>query len=153
MRRAARRSGFTVVELMIAIVIVGIVAATTTPRLFSDRAFVERGYYEELVAALRYAQRLAIASGCGVQLEVTAAGYVARRAQAGSGCAGADADRAARDEVPVFGGRSPAGIETSPHLTVAFDSHGRADVVRDRVIRVGSFALTVQAETGAVLAQ
>lgn len=148
------RSGFTVVELTMAIVILGIVAATTTPRLFSDRAFVERGYYEELVAALKYAQRLAIASGCGVQLQVTAEGYVARREQTGSGgCGGADAGRSASAPLQVFAGRSPTGVETSPQVTIGFDARGRADLARDQVIRVGSFALAVQADTGAVHAQ
>ena len=55
-------------ELVVVIVILGIVAAFAAPRFFDDRTFLQRGYYEELAAALKYSQKLAVASGCPVRV-------------------------------------------------------------------------------------
>jgi MSHA pilin protein MshC len=56
-----RESGFTIVELVAVMVIVGIVAAISAPRFVGIDAFDARGSYGTLTAALRYAQKTAIA--------------------------------------------------------------------------------------------
>src|SRR5262245_59021419 len=78
-------AGFTMIELVVVIVILGIIAAAAAPRFFDDRTFLERGYYEELAAALKYAQKLAVASGCAVQMKVNATDYVANQQNAAAG--------------------------------------------------------------------
>jgi len=64
------------------IVIAGILAALAGPRFFGEQPFVERGFFEELVAAARYAQKRAVAAGCPVRIEVTSSGYTLRRPDA-----------------------------------------------------------------------
>lgn len=54
--------GFTFVELIVVIALVGILAATVLPRFYGSNGFEERGFRDEVVAALRYAQKSAIAS-------------------------------------------------------------------------------------------
>lgn len=70
-----RQHGFTLVELILVIVVLGILAAVVGPRFFDRRVFDERLHYEESLAALRYAQKRAIASGCPVRVQVAASEY------------------------------------------------------------------------------
>src|SRR5262245_53650417 len=80
----SRSAGFTMVEVVVVIVILGVLAAVAAPRFFDDKTFLERGYYEELAASLKFAQKLAVASGCPVRLAIAANSYDARQ-QAASG--------------------------------------------------------------------
>ncbi|PKO29744.1 MAG: prepilin-type cleavage/methylation domain-containing protein [Betaproteobacteria bacterium HGW-Betaproteobacteria-7] len=52
--------GFTLVELVIVMVLLGIMAIVALPRLAGSDAFSEAGFHTEVVAALRYAQKTAV---------------------------------------------------------------------------------------------
>lgn len=67
--------GFTFVELIVVLVLLGIVATVALPRFFDLSIFQQRGYYDETVSAVRYAQKLAVASGCDVRVALGATGY------------------------------------------------------------------------------
>lgn len=55
------QSGFTLVELVMTIIIVGVIAAVAVPRFFDNTVFQSRGFADEVMASLRYAQKSAIA--------------------------------------------------------------------------------------------
>lgn len=59
MRRTLR--GFTLVELVTVLVLVGILAVAVLPRLDSVGAFAELEYRDEIAATLRFAQKSAVA--------------------------------------------------------------------------------------------
>ena len=70
----AAERGFTLVELVIIMVIVGILAVAAMPR-FADRGdFDARGFYDGTLSALRYAQKSAIAQRRNVCVAFSAAG-------------------------------------------------------------------------------
>ena len=74
--------GFTLVELITVLVLVGILAVAALPRFFDQNVFESRGFFDETKAQLRYAQKAAIAqrrtvcvalAGTGVTLRIVAA--------------------------------------------------------------------------------
>jgi MSHA pilin protein MshC len=144
--------GFTMVELIMVIVIAGILAAVVGPRFFDRRVFDERLFYEETVAALRYAQKLAVASACRTQVTLTSGGYDVRR-DASCGTGNSPAFSAA---VQAPDGRSqyvsedvPAGVNIVTNgFPVVFDSLGLTSAAAQATI--GTFTITVAAGSGLV---
>jgi len=66
-----KQRGFTLVELIMTMVIVGILAAVVAPRFFDTNVFQTRGITDQIQASLRYAQKVAIAQRTPVSLNLT----------------------------------------------------------------------------------
>ena len=70
-----KSDGFSLVELILTVVILATIAAVSIPKFFNQTTFDERFFYDDVLAATRYASKLAIASGCSVRLSINAGGY------------------------------------------------------------------------------
>lgn len=57
----ARQRAFTLVEMVTIILIIGILAVVAGPRIFNRSAFDSRGFHDQVISTLRYAQKIAIA--------------------------------------------------------------------------------------------
>lgn len=68
----ARLLGFTTVELIVTIVIVGILSAFATARFVGRSGFESRGYYDQAMGVIRHAQKTAIAQRRNVIVVVSA---------------------------------------------------------------------------------
>lgn len=59
--RQTHARGFTLIELIMVVVMLGVLAVVAAPRIFNNTDFNARGFHEETLALLRYAQKTAIA--------------------------------------------------------------------------------------------
>ena len=66
--------GFTMIELIMVIVILGVLAVFAVPRLFDSGDFYARGFHDETLSLLRYAQKAAIAQRRTVCVTLAATG-------------------------------------------------------------------------------
>ena len=60
-RTGARARGFTLIELIMVMVMLGVLAVFAAPRIFNSDDFYARGFHDETLGLLRYAQKTAIA--------------------------------------------------------------------------------------------
>ncbi len=146
------QSGFTLVELTIVLVLLGIVSVIALPKFFDSGTFRKRGYCNEVVSAFRYGQKLALAEGCDIRVRTSSSGVDIFRRQV---CNGSSAFNRAVIH-PGKGGNyneaPPTGITLSSS-TVVFDAVGRArdasGTTTDFSISVGGdLAFQVVGETG-----
>ncbi len=147
--------GYTLVELITVFVILGILAAFAVPRRFDAQVFEEHGFYEEVAAALRYGQKIAVGSGCPVRVTITASSYdLKQQTVAGNRCDPADSSWAVAVMMPTgqaAAGSAPAGITLGPVTTFQLDGLGQTDLGSNLTVTVGALSMTVQAESGYVV--
>ena len=139
--------GFTLVELVLVIMIMGILAAVVGPRFFDRKVFDERLFFEETVSAVRYAQKLALASGCLTQVSLGTGGYrLLHAANCTSGAFSAEV-QGPDSQTPFANTEVPTGVSAT-NFPVVFDSLGRPSSAASATI--GAFTFSVTAETGLV---
>lgn len=87
---AGRMAGFTMVELVVTMVVIGIMAVVALPRLTALGTFDARGAADQVASYLRFAQKSALAQRRNVRVEVSSDVAVAPRlciaANAGDAC-------------------------------------------------------------------
>ncbi len=140
--------GFTLVELLMVIVIIGTLSAVVGPRFFDRQVFDDRLFFEESIGAVRYGQKLALASGCLIQVSLDNNGYHLRQA-ASCSTGGYSREVIGPDGQTPYSAALPAGVVlSSSGFPLVFDALGRASAAASASI--GSHAFTVVAETGLV---
>jgi MSHA pilin protein MshC len=146
--------GFTLIELTLVIVIGGILATLAGSRFFTQSVFSQRGYTEELGAALRLAQKVAVASDCPVQVTVAAATYaLAQQAASGNSCNSSDttwSTAVVGIDGQAASGSAPNGVTASPTGVFAFSGSGALTASPATTLIIGADSLTIDPTTGYV---
>lgn len=153
--RTLRNGGYTIVELVLVIVILAIIGTIAGPRFFDNAAFEERAYYDEIVSALRYGQKVAVASGCRVQVDIAAATYsLSQQSPLAGHCDAADSSFPLPVRLPtgeIMSGAAPAGITATPAITLIYTPLGQTNLGGNQSLSVGGRVLTIQADSGLVV--
>lgn len=154
--RVSRAGGFTLVELVVVLVVIGVLAATSAPLFFSKPVFEQSGFFNETLAAVRYAQKLAIATCSPVRVNITPTGYALFRAagapaNCNNPCTVAGTASPVVDPADLgrnFARTAPAGITLSPTTDILFCPLGNANA--DVTVGVGTQQFRVWGVTGFV---
>ncbi len=159
-----RQAAFSLIELVAVIVIVGVLAVFALPRFAGIDPFAERGFFEEALAATRYAQKLAVASGCSIRMNFDAGSnsFDVARWTGGTDCTQLTAPlqtvQRPGSDTP-FQSSAPSGVNVGNSLTFYFDRIGRPHDLSGNLITdpadldvvIGPRQLQVIPDTGLVL--
>lgn len=151
---ASRERAFTLVELVVVIAIVGIMAAFAAPRFFGNDVFAQRGYADEIASALRNAQKVAVGSGCPVQVSIGAAGYQAMQRANLATCrtSGTWTMQVFRADGTALSGSAPNGASAATSATFVFTEAGVLQSPAGPV-QVGPYSISVIPGSGFVSVQ
>lgn len=136
------------------IVVIGVLAKTALPKFFDVESFQQHGFFNDTLNAIRYAQKLAVATGCNVQVTVSGNQFELKRPAA--------TDRGLCDSTtagdftlavvrPGSGETSYRGSQsgvTISDTSLYFSAKGTASA--DATISVGSRRISVVQATGFV---
>jgi MSHA pilin protein MshC len=151
------QGGFTLPELVAVLVVIGILAATAMPKLQSALSFRDTGWHDQLVGALRYAQKTAVShrrlvcadvAGGAVSLSIASANPASSCSVALPGVDGSTASASSGGAATAS--VSPAGaLYFQPSGRVTTDGAGSNAVART-VSSSGQANIVVVGETGRV---
>ena len=143
------QSGFTLVELVTVVVILGIIAVVAVPRFFDRGTYDSREFHDQVISTLRYAQKAAIAQrrfvciviqGNVVTLTYDATPPSATHTSAACGPALTN---------PAGAVSAPSGVTVS-NASFSFDALGSTAVPQFIAIKNYSPDITVEMGTGYV---
>jgi len=143
-----RQTGFNLIELTVTILILGILAVVVLPRFFDRRDFDTLKLYDQCLAAVRYAQKVAIAQHADVFVLV---GPTSLAACFDGACATPVTDPSTGNALSID---APTGVTLSASsANFSFDALGRTSepgAVTVTVAGSPSRSFTVEPETGYV---
>lgn len=131
--------GFTLVELVVTLIVLGILAVTILPRFANRGDFDQRGAADKVLATLQFARKTAVAARRDVRVSLSGTAFVVTINSTDPDTAGAPAYNAL--QLPFQDGNCPSGstgtvclpsgVTLTPVPTISFpinfDPAGRTD--------------------------
>jgi MSHA pilin protein MshC len=147
-----RARGFTLVELVVTMIVLGILAIAIVPRMTLLQGFDEVGYRDRVRATIEYARKSAVAQRRAVRVTIASSAVsidIQQRTPEGVGAGAWVALNLPGSNTNAF--VPPAGTTLTPASdTVIFDALGRPDAAKSYVVSGGAGTITVEAESGYV---
>ncbi len=149
---AQAQFGFTVLELVVVMVVIGILSVVVLPRLDVLDGFDQLGYRDRVKATLEYARKSAVAQRRNVRVQINSSVTTVTVEQATpEGDVGTPGSYAALNlpgsNTNTF--NPPSGVTLTPNVTLTFDPLGKPSAAATLTVS-GSGNITVEAETGYV---
>jgi MSHA pilin protein MshC len=143
-------SGFTLAELVVVMLIIGVLAVAVVPRLLDSQTFDSRGFNDETLAALRYAHKAAIAQRRTVCVDFSATSVTLTLASVvGSSTCDLNLTGPAGDS-PFQVAASPGVTYTAVPTDFLFNATGQASLGQTLQVAGEADTITVEQETGYV---
>ncbi len=160
-RRAASVRGFTLIELVMVVVILGVLAVFAAPRLLRPSDFYVQGFHDETLAYLRFAQKTAVAQRRTVCVMFAASSVTLTIATAAATftCPAAGPLTGPKGEVPVILAAKSGIAYVTPPSNFNFDGLGQpittggtgaAQATQTFQVSGASKTITVETATGYV---
>lgn len=148
-----RQRGFTLVELVMTMIIIGILAVVALPRFDLLGGFDEIGYRDQVKATLEYARKAAVAQRRSVRVTLAGNGLtidIQRQTPEGEGTASWAALSLPGTSTNQI--TAPGAVTLTGPATLTFDPLGRPAATSYTYMVTGdsSATITVEAETGYV---
>ncbi len=149
------QAGYTLVELIMVIMLMGILATNVMPRFFEASRFEAMGYADAILGTVRYARKIALATRCDTRVEVTPISYALYQRE--NDCtSGALTRPVARPGSEDWSGSAPSGVSVGT-LDIYFDAQGRPHdsssgtlITASQTLSVGTRSITLEPATGYV---
>lgn len=143
------QKGFTTIELITIMVIAGILAATVIPRFFDRNTFDSRGFYDQVISTLRYAQKAAIAQHRFVCVSFPANNSITLKYGTTNACVDGTLTSPSGTPYPLT--NNQASLTAIPPA-FSFDALGKPSFAAQTSIAVNDYAtpILIEAETGYV---
>jgi len=115
-------------ELVIVILLLSILSVFALGKLFNPDQFAAKGFFDDTLNAMRFAQKLAISTGCDVRVLTTASSYELHQSSLSPTCAAGvftipvknPANRANNYQNSSL----PAGFSLAPVTSITFNARG-----------------------------
>ncbi len=122
--------GFTIMELIVVIVLLGTISVVAGPRFFGQGGFDQQFFRNDILSAVRYAQKLAVATGCQVRVNFGASSYSLKLQNGAPDCAGTSFTTDVvhpGSGASSFSNTAAGGVSVSSDVSpLTFDALGRA---------------------------
>lgn len=146
--------GFTLVELTIVLIVIGILGVIAMPKMFGSSTYQSQYFYNDVLSTLRYAQKLAMSSGCHIQASMTSTTITLTKA---ASCTTGTFTVAVRD--PALGTSTyvktaPGTVTITPSISaIYYDQLGKCynsstSTVSDATVIVGSKTINIVGQSG-----
>lgn len=145
--------GFTLVELVVTLIVIGILAAGVAPRFINRSGFDMSGFFDASASFLRYAQKSAVAQRRRVCVEFGADASITLKIASTFNASACDRDLSSPDGGAPYRLLPPPGVQFAQSANFAFLPSGGAS--SDQTIRIAGLGkpITVWAATGYVQAE
>ncbi|MCP4765356.1 MAG: type II secretion system protein [Gammaproteobacteria bacterium] len=152
--RNPQNSGFTLIEMLSVVILLGILGVVALGRIGGPSQSAARGFYDDTVTAVSFAQKFAISSGCDVRVVTTASSYALFQS---SGCNNDNFANAVLNPANRSSNYANANIPNGFTLTtgaITFDARGlREEATSDFVLSDGATSYSFRVYSGSGLVE